>query len=575
MAGCSNARCSSERRSLRRELDHWRKDLITCVGLESFAEFLMGPERFKEVMPFNGFEAVDCPDWEPSSECRLCHARREVVTESLEHHKELIERQRTLEEAHTQDFPGSYVPFKFSSAQEAIRHLASHHASKQQQSSQSALQEDSDNLDSEEDDLPPSPMNNSCNGSGARKLRNSPYFLKIPRVPFGHQGRSKHSRQTYSPSDLSRALHDVRAGKLGTRKASNVYGVPRSTIRNYLNRKNCENLTEPKQESEKITESEGPPVKVGNRLRTLLESVSGKAQAVLEREAVLRRALNSHQESVEDKGRHKQSYANEIKLPITSSILRSLAVARMQEVQSKEKKDHHRETQVPKVPKKAIQLKIPRVAQRTGRTKAEQNENAETTSQQLKTKLRTSIVSRGGFHQMDHHPFESGLFGRNLSKPPAGNSGNSRHHHEASSRDAANSPRRKRGRYRCYTPDDLETAVSMVTMGLMSISRAQQLYRIPHSTLEYKVKERRSELKEAAERNRLFYYPAYMHGASGGSASPYPSPFFQWAWPRSQYYVQDHASNSHDVKEGSGGHDEDDCVIVEEFHPSGQASSSM
>ncbi|KAI8513744.1 hypothetical protein Bbelb_080680 [Branchiostoma belcheri] len=191
MAGCSNARCSSERRSLRRELDHWRKDLITCVGLESFAEFLMGPERFKEVMPFNGFEPVDCPDWEPSSECRLCHARREVVTESLEHHKELIERQRTLEEAHTQDFPGSYVPFKFSSAQEAIRHLASHHASKQQQSSQSALQEDSDNLDSEEDDLPPSPQNNSCNGSGARKLRNSPYFLKIPRVPFGHDAREK------------------------------------------------------------------------------------------------------------------------------------------------------------------------------------------------------------------------------------------------------------------------------------------------------------------------------------------------------------------------------------------------
>ncbi|XP_035672467.1 uncharacterized protein LOC118413288 isoform X1 [Branchiostoma floridae] len=191
MAGCSNSRCSSERRSLRRELDHWRKDLITCVGLESFAEFLMGPERFKEVMPFNGFEAVDCPDWELSSECRLCHARREVVTESLEHHKELIERQRTLEETSSQDFPGSYVPFKFSSAQEAIRHLASHHASKQQQSSQSALQEDSDKLDSDEDDLLPSPQHNSCNGTSARRLRNSPYFLKIPRVPFGHEAQEK------------------------------------------------------------------------------------------------------------------------------------------------------------------------------------------------------------------------------------------------------------------------------------------------------------------------------------------------------------------------------------------------
>eukprot|EP00058_Branchiostoma_floridae_P002636 XP_002588124.1 hypothetical protein BRAFLDRAFT_124951 [Branchiostoma floridae] len=360
-----------------------------------------------------------------------------------------------------------------------------------------------------------------------------------------HQGRSKHSRQTYSPSDLSRALHDVRAGKLGTRKASNVYGVPRSTIRNYLNRKNCENLSAPKQVAEKVTGSEGLPLKGGNRLRTLLESVSGKAQAVLEREAILRRALNSHKESVLDKGKHKQSYANEIKLPITSSILRSLAVARMQEIQDKDKRDH-RETQVPKVRKKAIQLKIPRVAQR-GRTEVEQNENAETTSQQLKTKLRSTIVSRGGF-QMDRHPRESSLFGRNLSQPSAGNSGNS-HHSEASSRDANNSPRRKRGRYRCYTPDDLETAVSMVTMGLMSISRAQQLYRIPHSTLEYKVKERRTELKEAAERNRLFYYPSYMHGGSGGGgggASPYPSPFFQWAWPRSQYFAQEYAEQDED-----------------------------
>ncbi|XP_036394514.1 ligand-dependent corepressor isoform X2 [Megalops cyprinoides] len=56
-------------------------------------------------------------------------------------------------------------------------------------------------------------------------------------------------------------------------------------------------------------------------------------------------------------------------------------------------------------------------------------------------------------------------------------------------------PRKKRGRYRQYNSEILEEAISVVMNGKMSVSKAQNMYGIPHSTLEYKVKERLGTLK--------------------------------------------------------------------------------
>lgn len=56
-------------------------------------------------------------------------------------------------------------------------------------------------------------------------------------------------------------------------------------------------------------------------------------------------------------------------------------------------------------------------------------------------------------------------------------------------------PRKKRGRYRQYDHDILEEAIAMVMGGKMTVSKAQSVYGVPHSTLEYKVKERMGTLK--------------------------------------------------------------------------------
>ena len=70
----------------------------------------------------------------------------------------------------------------------------------------------------------------------------------------------------------------------------------------------------------------------------------------------------------------------------------------------------------------------------------------------------------------------------------------SHHHHlsrqEAAALAAGKGTRPKRGKYRNYDRDSLVEAVKAVQRGEMSVHRAGSYYGVPHSTLEYKVKER-------------------------------------------------------------------------------------
>ncbi|XP_051863610.1 hybrid signal transduction histidine kinase A isoform X4 [Drosophila albomicans] len=68
----------------------------------------------------------------------------------------------------------------------------------------------------------------------------------------------------------------------------------------------------------------------------------------------------------------------------------------------------------------------------------------------------------------------------------------SQHQQQLSAADAAlgKGTRPKRGKYRNYDRDSLVEAVKAVQRGEMSVHRAGSYYGVPHSTLEYKVKER-------------------------------------------------------------------------------------
>lgn len=74
-----------------------------------------------------------------------------------------------------------------------------------------------------------------------------------------------------------------------------------------------------------------------------------------------------------------------------------------------------------------------------------------------------------------------------------GNNSSSHQHQAAAAAAAAaagKGTRPKRGKYRNYDRDSLVEAVKAVQRGEMSVHRAGSYYGVPHSTLEYKVKER-------------------------------------------------------------------------------------
>ncbi len=46
--------------------------------------------------------------------------------------------------------------------------------------------------------------------------------------------KKRDGKKPYTEEELASAINDVRSGKIGTRRASSLYGIPRSTLRNKI-----------------------------------------------------------------------------------------------------------------------------------------------------------------------------------------------------------------------------------------------------------------------------------------------------------------------------------------------------
>lgn len=106
-------------------------------------------------------------------------------------------------------------------------------------------------------------------------------------------------------------------------------------------------------------------------------------------------------------------------------------------------------------------------------------------------------------------------------------------------------PRKKRGRYRQYNSEILEEAIAVVMSGKMSVSKAQNMYGIPHSTLEYKVKERMGTLKNPPKKKLKLM----MKMEGGGQEFPAESENTPTATPRNNGPPLAAAELKDDVKE--------------------------
>ncbi|XP_061692903.1 ligand-dependent corepressor isoform X3 [Syngnathoides biaculeatus] len=80
---CKRQQCSIDRRGFRQELDSWRHKLIHCVGFESILEGLFGTELVEDLQLFKDLEPVPVSDWSFDENCLFCCFRRDKVKEHL------------------------------------------------------------------------------------------------------------------------------------------------------------------------------------------------------------------------------------------------------------------------------------------------------------------------------------------------------------------------------------------------------------------------------------------------------------------------------------------------------------
>ncbi|XP_030047090.1 ligand-dependent nuclear receptor corepressor-like protein isoform X4 [Microcaecilia unicolor] len=308
-----------------------------------------------------------------------------------------------------------------------------------------------------------------------------------------HRDREDYVERSAEFADglLSKALKDIQSGALDMNKASILYGIPQKTLFSHL-----EALPA------------GKPAYFKNKARDFSDSYlckdSKETCAVLQKVALWARTQAERSE----KNKLNILETSEIKFPSASSYLHQLTLQRMV-TQFKEKNEGvHYESSYP-----TVQLKIPQVRSSVPKPQPDTSglldvmyKVSKTSSvlggsalQKLKNILPKQNKNECSGH-VTHSNVDSYILHGDLS-PLCLNTKNgtidvsSDHAEDGLDHKDSKQPRKKRGRYRQYDHEIMEEAIGMVMSGKMSVSKAQGIYGVPHSTLEYKVKERSGTLK--------------------------------------------------------------------------------
>ncbi|XP_072921036.1 ligand-dependent nuclear receptor corepressor-like protein isoform X6 [Hemitrygon akajei] len=581
---CGSPRCTAERRGFRRELDSWRYKLIHCVGFESILEGLYGPRLLRDLSLFDDCEPEEVTDWSMNENCSFCCIRREKVKEHIssvnapptltstedslsqgQSHTEQLECQadKFLNAIfHTKDLPQNCdrnIPLV---AQEImkrmIRQFAIEYISRSNrvhgtqtgsadesvsvpndppanQTQNSFHQEQEGPLDltvnknqqkcfqQADGVLDLSTKKNSTNSTLSTGSCLTSTTTKLSgRLQKNTEEHVKRSAE-FADGLLSKALKDIQSGALDMNKAAILYGIPHQTLLYHLEA--LSGGAAPLKSKTRDTR-EGCFSKTFGEPNALLQKVALWARAQAER--------SPDQCSTYRKLSHLET--SELKFPTASSYLHQLTLQRMV-TQLKEKDDNlHNES----VSSSVVQLKIPQV--RASSVPKSQSDScglldvmyqvSKTSSllegsalQKLKTilpkqsKIECSLpLTRSSVDSYllhgDLSPLCLNVKNGTIDVPSENDS------QDHISLKDSKQPRKKRGRYRQYDHDILEEAITMVMSGKMSVSKAQGIYGVPHSTLEYKVKERSGTLKTPPKKKlRLTDAGLFSMTNSGTSSS--------------------------------------------------------
>ncbi|XP_063389397.1 mushroom body large-type Kenyon cell-specific protein 1 isoform X1 [Cydia fagiglandana] len=529
MAECSFARCQQERRAIRKELQRWTKNMVYILGLERVAEELMGRRKWKlyqdailpkrdgepssdESMPSTDpppalkiktieqinedkqeekrpetilerliktpatvpkVEMVEEPsDWKPSDKCYFCvegegggEARpagaaspaSESDSSSVSGAKSPAAAPPQLLQHLLQMQLQAQSPQAIAQLQQMIATLAAlgtglvPPALSQAWLMQRLAPRLPDRLQDVEKAAAPSasptsaeqPLDLSAKSTSSTSGTPPPDAkdnARLKRAILDGGAGNSSARRNYTEDELQSALRDIQSGRLGTRRAAVVYGIPRSTLRNKVNKFGL--VTEPA-DSDPDSDPERPdsPPSVILKIPTFPPP--------------------------DDKSPSPATPAAPVTpvtpiLPPQPPLNTPSPLLLPASVFADPPSSQHLFTSLSDVIAKSISQKFQQPLERPH------------DFMRLQQDRHVSVIKTP--------PDNSRNFsGPSNSRAPTNNNGQPA---------TGKGTRPKRGKYRNYDRDSLVEAVKAVQRGEMSVHRAGSYYGVPHSTLEYKVKER-------------------------------------------------------------------------------------
>ncbi|XP_070697680.1 ligand-dependent corepressor-like [Pempheris klunzingeri] len=544
---CKRQQCTIDRRGFRQELDSWRHKLIHCVGFESILEGLFGPELVEDLKLFKDLKPTAVSDWSFDENCLFCCLRRDKVKEHLiclsnegpeDTPKPLLFKDQTtisqlekqaeeflnavLSRKDVPNFSDPHIPVV---AREILQRMIRQFAAEYTSKTSSPQDNCSDSQPHSDQSLPTPPLlsGDTPSASPAATLagpahnqnpvlskllmadQDAPLDLTIkkpPAVPSDQDGVLDLSIKKYRCSSssslpvrspcLSPAIPTLKGrslradGQVGLFMRSLQDGRRRENIGHSTRNKPSSSLAYSlhiKEEADLESDPESPlSQNHSSRATDPIRNGSASWNSKTHFGALLKLKTNSEaSEHLKDIPRL---------LEAAGLLTKSLACekGKLQDVC----RDHSLS-----LSQSSFDLKIPQVrvlASGTGLPgDSLSTEYSGSLCENGLGKALCSILPRqiqkkssGGFNssgsEKEYWPYDTDRQALGGNYPLDSDLGNKQ-------------PRKKRGRYRQYNTELLEEAIVVVMDGKMSVSKAQTVYGIPHSTLEYKVKERLGTLK--------------------------------------------------------------------------------
>uniref|UniRef100_UPI0037E81F77 ligand-dependent nuclear receptor corepressor-like protein n=1 Tax=Semicossyphus pulcher TaxID=241346 RepID=UPI0037E81F77 len=562
MAAVQCSKCSAERKGFRRELDSWRHKLIHCVGFESILEGIYGPLLLRDLNLFDDCEPEEVDDWSSDANCSQCSfcnlpldklsVQVPAATSPLSSPSDYSPCQApTISESsqsayrflqavfHKKDVSlgcESNIPLV---AQELLKKMM--HQFAKEYTSKCLLHTNTNGVTtrtssplSETSDAPldltvsrtQEEKDSECEPDGVLDLskRNPACSAASSTSSSNHKasGRQRRQKEEYierslelSEGLLSKALKDIRSGRLQEQRAALLYGIPLHTLRQGLDgwaegRLGILHQPGGRDFRDEVTSYNVMSSMLGGEARLVLQKVAAWAE---------RAEIGGAAEENGD-------------LSVPSSSLTFFQPSGLQKTFTQSFPQLRDALQPPPSPTPSLEpptpLRIPQVRSLNDHNKSipvENSSGAENLHQRTSSKegtdssataaarpsslfkLRPPFLPHGCPGIANQSPHRLGPRRSSMDDSEDG----------AGGRDKDKQPRKKRGRYRQYDHDLLEEAITMVMAGRMSVSKAQGVYGVPHSTLEYKVKERTGTLKNPPKKKSANLFSSNSNSSGSGT----------------------------------------------------------